>query len=314
MNTDSLSRIVNMLHCLPASPVKTTTQAVYDELQNRGTEVSLRTIQRDLLALYQAGNFGIELDDRVKPYGWSFSANWRKSTPSLMPFQTAIQFMLFRHVLETQFSESELLPLKHYFDVAEKVVQQTSQSKLLSTVNNAGTQTDLNRKKQAILILALVKKRKIKLTINRKVTKKNDTKLVVYPNAEVWQVDFKQTPTQYGIRFSDLGTKVHFVNVERIEKVELSNSKSICDTSTLTKIIIKIKCLSCENEIRDYLEYHQLQFKNSDDNNEWLIIFYDFAQIWRFIVFAMGKIKLLSPNWVCRRVKLNLASLSLCLD
>src|SRR5690606_20285012 len=64
-----------ILAALPRAPRKITTLAIEARLQAQGHRVSRRTIERDLHAL--SARFPLVLDDRSKPYGWS----WAKDSP-----------------------------------------------------------------------------------------------------------------------------------------------------------------------------------------------------------------------------------------
>src|SRR3546814_10139941 len=75
-----------MLRGIPRSPLKATTKELEDKLLDEGFEVSRRTLERDLHLL--SIHFPLVLDDRSKPYGWS----WAKDAHfEFMPKLTAAQ-------------------------------------------------------------------------------------------------------------------------------------------------------------------------------------------------------------------------------
>lgn len=75
-----------MLRGIPRSPRKVTTKELETRLLDEGFEVSRRTIERDLHLL--CAQFPLVLDDRSKPYGWS----WAKDAHfEFMPKLTAAQ-------------------------------------------------------------------------------------------------------------------------------------------------------------------------------------------------------------------------------
>src|SRR3546814_13144928 len=60
-----------MLRGIPRSPLRVTTGELEAKLADEGFAVSRRTLERDLHGL--SGLFPLELDDRVRPYGWSWA-------------------------------------------------------------------------------------------------------------------------------------------------------------------------------------------------------------------------------------------------
>ena len=112
------ARQIVMLRAIPRSPLKATTAEIAARLLDEGFDVSRRTIERDLHAL--STRFPLTLDDRSKPYGWS----WGKSASfEFMPRLTspqAVALLLARTHLRDllpQAMNKELLPL---FDAAQQ--------------------------------------------------------------------------------------------------------------------------------------------------------------------------------------------------
>lgn len=92
-----------MLQAIPRSPLKATTAHIEDRLRDEGFDVSRRTVERDLHAL--SGRFPLSLDDRSRPYGWS----WAKGAsfelmPRLTPSQAVALLLAHTHL-------RDLLPL-----------------------------------------------------------------------------------------------------------------------------------------------------------------------------------------------------------
>lgn len=71
-NQETLLRQWHMLRCIPRYPHKSTVRALQEKLKGEGFNVSDRTLQRDLLELSEV--FPLTVDDREKPFGWS----WQK--------------------------------------------------------------------------------------------------------------------------------------------------------------------------------------------------------------------------------------------
>ena len=78
MTSDSqtLKRQWTMLRSIPRYPSKITASELTTKLVIEQFNVSKRTIERDLIELSRS--FPLTLDDRNKPYGWS----WLKEAPS----------------------------------------------------------------------------------------------------------------------------------------------------------------------------------------------------------------------------------------
>ena len=62
-----------MLQCIPREPRKIDASSIQDVLDEQGLNISLRTIQRDLIELSRV--FPLLSDDRTKPFGWSWQRN-----------------------------------------------------------------------------------------------------------------------------------------------------------------------------------------------------------------------------------------------
>ncbi|QOW21783.1 helix-turn-helix transcriptional regulator [Novilysobacter avium] len=79
-STKTLQRLLAMLQMIPRAPRRADAAQLRARLSDHGFEVTARTVQRDLQAL--SGRFPIQIDDREKPFGWSWDPNAR---PALMP-------------------------------------------------------------------------------------------------------------------------------------------------------------------------------------------------------------------------------------
>jgi hypothetical protein len=118
----SIQRQIAMLEQIPRHPSRITANDVTDRLQNRDYDIGLRTVQRELKAMHDMGLFGLVLDDRSKPFGWSIAACWRSLNLTLMDNHMALAFHTLKH------SASELLPpqslkqLTPYFERADQVL------------------------------------------------------------------------------------------------------------------------------------------------------------------------------------------------
>ena len=116
----AIARQWAMLRAIPRSPQKATTGEIESRLRDEGFEVSRRTIERDLHTL--SAQFPLVLDDRSKPYGWS----WAKDANfEFMPRLTSPQAVA---LLLAQMHLSRLLPdalrkdLQPAFETAEQTL------------------------------------------------------------------------------------------------------------------------------------------------------------------------------------------------
>ncbi len=111
----------------PKAIISTTT--LRDRLATEfGIEVSLRTIQRDLLSL-DANEFPLHCDGN-NPAGW----RWRKDAPAFgianMDPVTALTFTLAQKHLERMFPRGAMEVLEPYFKAANERMRQTTESSL----------------------------------------------------------------------------------------------------------------------------------------------------------------------------------------
>jgi len=112
----------------PQSPTTSTT-TLRDRLATEfGIEVSLRTIQRDLLSL-EANEFPLNCYGN-NPAGW----RWRKDAPAFgisnMDPVTALTFTLAQKHLEHMFPRGAMTVLEPYFNAANERMKQTTESSL----------------------------------------------------------------------------------------------------------------------------------------------------------------------------------------
>ncbi|AZN33302.1 WYL domain-containing protein [Pseudoalteromonas sp. Xi13] len=94
-----LHRHLSILELLPIAPSSISTQKLQHRLTERGFEVSMRMLQRDLQSLYEQGCFGLEKDSRSKPYGWSINAQWRGGNARVMSSEVAEHYLLLEQLL-----------------------------------------------------------------------------------------------------------------------------------------------------------------------------------------------------------------------
>jgi predicted DNA-binding transcriptional regulator YafY len=114
---DTLARQWTMLRAIPRAPNRITTSELAARLDDEGHSVARRTIERDLQAL--STRFALVLDDRSKPFGWSWArgANFA-FTPALSPAQ-AVALLLARSHLQGLLPTSLHKELEPIFNTAQ---------------------------------------------------------------------------------------------------------------------------------------------------------------------------------------------------
>lgn len=116
-------RYLLMLQHIPRQPQKIDPASLRERLRGQGFDVSVRTIQRDLNDLSDV--FPLVVDERSRPYGWSFIAESPLAMPSLdMP--TALALMIVEQHLKLQLPSAVLRKLQHNFAAAKKLLADTA--------------------------------------------------------------------------------------------------------------------------------------------------------------------------------------------
>lgn len=75
-NHETLLRQWQMLRYIPRYPAKISARELHEKLKAEDFDINKRSVERDLLSL--SAVLPLSLDDRVKPYGWS----WQKDAPA----------------------------------------------------------------------------------------------------------------------------------------------------------------------------------------------------------------------------------------
>ncbi len=119
--SDTALRQINMLQLIPRQPRKISTQALVTGLVAAGfKEVTVRTVQRDLIAL--SNYFPIVSGDGEKPFGWS----WMKDAPAsglqALDPQTALTLKLAQNHLTLELPTATLDYLSPYFKAADNML------------------------------------------------------------------------------------------------------------------------------------------------------------------------------------------------
>ena len=115
-NVDAVSRQWQLLRCLPRYPRKITVKDIHQHLSTDHVAVDERTIQRDLHNLSLL--FQIEVDDRDKPFGWSWSKDAKSFDLAGLSVNEALTFVLAEQHLTHLLPACAVEHLSHYFSAA----------------------------------------------------------------------------------------------------------------------------------------------------------------------------------------------------
>lgn len=119
-NQFSLLRQWNMLRAIPRAPSKISVKDLCDRLREADFPVTGRTVQRDLLEL--SAVFPLTVDNRVKPFGWS----WQRDASSFdlpgLSIPEALTLTLVAQHLRNQLPPSALDALQPHFRSAAKIL------------------------------------------------------------------------------------------------------------------------------------------------------------------------------------------------
>jgi predicted DNA-binding transcriptional regulator YafY len=111
-HADTLQRQWMLLRLLPRAPVRATSSELAQRLEREGFSIAKRSVERDLHAL--SLQFPIELDDRSKPFGWSWHRDAPTfSLPGMSPLQATVLLTANAHLhsLLPAHQLAELAPL-----------------------------------------------------------------------------------------------------------------------------------------------------------------------------------------------------------
>lgn len=115
-NQHTLLRQWHMLHMIPRAPRKISAQAICARLEQAEFSVTSRTVQRDLQELAQV--FPLAVDDRDKPFGWS----WQQDSPNFdlpgLSVPEALTLTLVQQHLANSLPPATLDALQPYFKSA----------------------------------------------------------------------------------------------------------------------------------------------------------------------------------------------------
>ncbi|MGS0675665.1 helix-turn-helix transcriptional regulator [Shewanella sp. 125m-1] len=118
----NIPRQLAMLEQIPRQPRRISAIALTEKLNDRDYDVGIRTVQRELKAMHDMGLFGLVLDDRCKPFGWSIAACWRGLNLTLMDQHMALAFHTLKHSAKQLLPPQSVKQLTPYFERADQVL------------------------------------------------------------------------------------------------------------------------------------------------------------------------------------------------
>ena len=117
----NFQRLLQTLQLIPTRG-KISTSMLQERLENCGHKVSARTVQRDMESL--ATPFGLECDNRSKPYGWYWAKENKRITVPGMDASQALSLRLLQIYLVDLLPESTVQELRPYFEEASNKLNQ----------------------------------------------------------------------------------------------------------------------------------------------------------------------------------------------
>ena len=126
--SDVVLRQIVTAELIPRYPRKISANQIQENLKDRGYDITLRSVQRDLQQL--ARIFPLISDESSIPFGWS----WERAAPghefpSMDPVE-ALTFSLAAQYLEPLMPRANLKKIDEFFQRAEKVLLGDEKSKL----------------------------------------------------------------------------------------------------------------------------------------------------------------------------------------
>lgn len=118
--SQTLARQWTMLQSIPRAPMKVTAAELAAKLEVEGFSISRRTIERDLHTL--SSRFPLILDDRTKPYGWSWAKNANFEFMPRLSTSQAVALLLAQAHLRPLLPISMGKDLAPVYDAARKVL------------------------------------------------------------------------------------------------------------------------------------------------------------------------------------------------
>ena len=122
----NFTRLLDTLRLVPVGR-KISTADLHRRLTAIGHEVTVRTVQRDLLSL--ATSYDVVCDDREKPFGWTWLANAVRPVLAEMDVSQALAFNLLLREFKDLMPPPVLDALQPWFEKSQAKLIQESHTK-----------------------------------------------------------------------------------------------------------------------------------------------------------------------------------------
>lgn len=232
----AFQRRLDLLDHIPRYPRKISTRQLLEVLEAHGHEgLIMRKIQRDLEAIANLGMFGLEVDKRSKPYGWSINLNWKKLNISLMDANSALAFSTLKEVADTLLPESTLKDLSAYFEKAETIIESENSpaishwKKSVALINNNNPVTLPLPDKDALTKIkqAIFHKKQISADLKRYLIANKDPVWKYYKKINPLGLIQRDDVVTLVCSFGSFNPKVIRLPIAFIRNVEINNLTTI---------------------------------------------------------------------------------------
>ncbi|MBK1690600.1 helix-turn-helix transcriptional regulator [Ectothiorhodospira mobilis] len=124
---ETLFRHLTLLQLIPRHPGRISTPVLLEKLRERGFQVDMRTLQRDLrdkLALH----FPLACDDSRRPYRWYFDREFHRNLPAMDP-SSALALVLAQDHLRGLLPPVVMAQLTPHFDGARRLLDEMKENR-----------------------------------------------------------------------------------------------------------------------------------------------------------------------------------------
>ncbi|QEW05906.1 helix-turn-helix transcriptional regulator [Nitrincola iocasae] len=122
---NTLFRYLTLLQLIPRLPGYRATPTLQALLEERGFQVELRSVQRDLEKM--SNHFPLICDKACKPYRWAFDPAFKSNLPAL-DTPTALTLVLAEEYLKGLLPQTAVVQLSNQFSAARKYLDQLKES------------------------------------------------------------------------------------------------------------------------------------------------------------------------------------------
>lgn len=224
---ETLLRQWQMLRQIPRYPGKISARELKDKLEQDQFEVSKRTVERDLQEL--SLKFPLTLDDRDKPYGWS----WQKDAAAFdlpgLGHHEALMLKLVQAHLKNMLPASTLEVMAPYFNSAEQRLKSITPDNKVSSWQNKVRSVSamqpllapvINEAVQTKVTQALLLDRQLKITYHARGRETNQYR--IHPLALIQ----RGAITYLFVRINDF-EDTRLLALHRIHEAEILNESAI---------------------------------------------------------------------------------------